>query len=246
MYRIAISKSFNLRQCTAQSSVVLRSKTLSVCSQSHQQQRHSSQGFWADVSASAPVTYMQESLTQLHDMSGLPWWSTIILSTVLLRGFITLPLAIYQNKVLAKVEKLKDEMPAIVKELKAETALAIQRFQWDENQAKAAFNRSIDKQWNNLIIRDNCHPYKASVLIIAQIPLWITQSWAIRNLIYVLPDPSSVKYQMVAAEMMLGGFAWIPNLTEIDHSWIFPITLGVLNLTIIEVRRKISIEKIEQ
>lgn len=223
------------RRCMFQSSVLIWQHNYNVHLVDHQQRRQFSQNFWNSVSSSAPVTQMQETLTQLHDMAGLPWWSTIILSTVLLRGAITFPLAIYQSKVLAKVEKVSEEMPAIVKELKYETALAIRKFKWSEKEARIMYNRSLKNQWNNLIIRENCHPAKASIVIIFQIPLWITQSWAIRNLIYMQPDPTSIQAQLITAEMIFGGFGWIPNLTEVDHSFILPVTLGLLNLTIIEV-----------
>lgn len=224
-----------LRRCVLQSSAVLRNPTCNGQTPDHQHRRQFSQNFWNSVSASAPVNFMQESLTQLHDLSGLPWWSTIIVSTVLLRGLVTFPLAIYQSKILAKVEKVSEEMPAIVKELKLETGLAIRKFNWTEKQAGMMYNRSLKKQFNNLLIRDNCHPAKAAIVVIFQIPLWVIQSWGIRNLIYVLPDPTSITAQLIASEMVVGGFGWIPNLTQVDHSWILPVTLGLLNLTIIEV-----------
>lgn len=204
------------------------------------QRRQYTQGFWASVSSSAPVNFLQDLTLQLHDSTGLPWWSTIVVSTVLLRGVITFPLAIYQSKVLANVEKLTEEMPALVKELKRETAFAIKKFQWNEAQARLMYNRSLKQQWNNLIIRDNCHPAKASVVLIFQIPLWVTQSWAIRNLIQMQPDPTSITAQVAATEMMVGGFGWIPNLTEVDHSFILPVTLCLLNLSIIEVSQDID------
>lgn len=234
MNKILLLEAVHFKRCITQSSAILRHPAGSFQSDRHQQRKFS-QGFWSSVSSSAPVSFMQESITLLHDMSGLSWWSTIIVSTVLLRGTITFPLAIYQTKILAKVEKLGEEMPAIVNELKAETKLAIKKFKWSENQARTMYNRSLKKQWNNLIIRDNCHPAKASLVILFQIPLWITQSWGIRNLIYMQPDPSLITAQLIASEMMFGGFGWIPNLTEVDHSWILPVTLGLLNLSIIEV-----------
>lgn len=61
-----------------------------------QQQRKFTQNFWQSVSASKPVEIIQESVTHLHDLSGLPWWATIIASTVILRSVMTFPLAIYQ------------------------------------------------------------------------------------------------------------------------------------------------------
>jgi membrane protein insertase Oxa1/YidC/SpoIIIJ len=169
------------------------------------QRRQFSQSFWASVSASAPVTYLQDLTLQLHDSTGLPWWGTIVVSTILLRGIFTFPLAIFQAKILAKVENITTEMPAIVKELKIETARAIKKFEWSEAQARVMYNRSLGQQWNNLIVRDNCHPAKSTVVLLFQIPLWITQSWAIRNLIYVQPDPSSITAQIAAAGMMTEG-----------------------------------------
>ncbi len=32
-----------------------------------------------------------------------------------------------------------------------------------------------------------------------------------------------------------GGFGWIPNLTDVDHSFILPISMAFANLAIIQV-----------
>lgn len=90
-------------------------------------------------------------------------------------------------------------------------------------------------QWNKLIVRDNCHPFKASILLWFQIPLWISYSMSLRNLVYMLPTPD-LDAQIIYAELTLGGFGWIPNLTEIDHSYILPIALGIVNLANIELQ----------
>lgn len=44
---------------------------------------------------------------------------------------------------LAKVEKLTEEMPALVKELKVETSYAIKKFNLTEVQARSLYNRSV-------------------------------------------------------------------------------------------------------
>lgn len=85
------------------------------------------------------------------------------------------------------------------------------------------------------MVRDNCHPAKTFIVLWGQIPLWIFQSMAIRNLINMLPDPTSLQAQIVVTEMTIGGFGWIPNLTEVDNSYILPVALGIINLGIIEV-----------
>jgi hypothetical protein len=45
----------------------------------------------------------------------------------------------------------------------------------------------LRKQWNNLIIRDNCHPLKATILLWVQLPMWIFLSVALRNFVHMLP-----------------------------------------------------------
>jgi len=57
-------------------------------------------GAWTHVylwlSESTPVGCAQDLLLYVHNSTGLPWWTTIILATVLLRTVVTLPLAMYQ------------------------------------------------------------------------------------------------------------------------------------------------------
>lgn len=50
--------------------------------------------FW--LSGSTPVGYAQDFLLFLHNSTGLPWWTTVILATVFLRTAVTLPFAVYQ------------------------------------------------------------------------------------------------------------------------------------------------------
>ncbi|XP_055911631.1 cytochrome c oxidase assembly protein COX18, mitochondrial isoform X2 [Eupeodes corollae] len=197
-------------------------------------------GFWQTISTSTPVSYMQQGLIEIHDFTGLPWWATIVLSTFVFRTIVTLPLTIYQNKITARIELLTLEMPALVAELKKEAAFAMKKFNWTEAQTRRAYNHSLKKQWNQLIVRDNCHPAKTLIVLWGQIPLWIFQSVALRNLVYMLPNPNSLDAQLVFTELTLGGFGWIPNLTEVDSSFILPVVLGAINLSIIEMQQMLK------
>lgn len=100
-------------------------------------------GIFKSISESVPVSYAQEFVLNIHSYTGLPWWASIIITTVVLRTFVTVPLALYQNYILARVENLGQEMPEIVKELKKEMAIAIRKFNWDERTAKIMFTRSV-------------------------------------------------------------------------------------------------------
>lgn len=43
----------------------------------------------------------------MHEYTHLPWWAVITMTTFMLRTAVTLPLAIHQNKIIAKMELLK-------------------------------------------------------------------------------------------------------------------------------------------
>lgn len=242
MFKIAACEAITVRKCILRSSTVVINSNYKLSPKNHHEQRRNfTQDLWMSLSQSKAVAMLQEANVQLHDISGLPWWATIITSTFLLRGCVTVPLALYQNRILAKVERITTvDMPEIAKELKMETGMAIKKFSWDEKTAKMMFARSMRKQYSNMVVKENCHPAKSFVLILFQLPLWVMQSCALRNMLYLMPDPSNITAQLVCAELSLGGFGWIPNLVEVDHSFILPVALGVMNLIIVEVGSNIA------
>ncbi|XP_065345864.1 cytochrome c oxidase assembly protein COX18, mitochondrial-like isoform X1 [Cloeon dipterum] len=193
------------------------------------------QGFFQSLADSYPVQQTQSLLESIHEVSGLPWWASIGLTTVLLRTTITLPLTVYQHKIFARLENIRQEMKDLLPEMKAETAIAIKKFNWDEKQAKSAFSRSMKKQFNQRVVRDNCHPLKSTVVIWAQLPMWVCLSVSLRNMAGAT-EASAVPAQITFLELTQGGCLWIPNLTVPDASWILPVALGLINLAIVEMQ----------
>lgn len=63
-------------------------------------------GWYEALAASAPVRAAEEVLLGAQAATGLPWWGSIMLTTVALRGAVTLPLAAYQHYILAKVRAI--------------------------------------------------------------------------------------------------------------------------------------------
>lgn len=94
---------------------------------------------------------------------------------------------------MAKVENLKPEMDKLVKELKVEIALAIKKFNWDHKHARMVYNTTAKKLWRDLILRENCHPFKATVLLWVQIPLWVSLSMSFRNMASMMPHQDACK-----------------------------------------------------
>lgn len=185
----------------------------------------------------------QDCFLDLHDSTGLPWWGTIVTATVIARTVVTLPLATYQHYIFSKIENLNLELKDVAKELARETKLAQHKFNLTEKQSSQLFKLSIKKQWRKMIIRENCHPFKGAILVIFQIPLWISFSFAIRNLVYMLPKSAAETAQITFDELSVGGFGWVTNLTETDSTFILPIILGITNLVIIELQMMSKIQE---
>lgn len=186
------------------------------------------------IATSSPVLATQDLMIGLHDFLPCPWWATIVLTTVGIRCVVTFPFLIYQNYISARYTNLQPEIKQLAEELKKETAVAVKIYGWNERQARFAFNKSLRKHIQRLIERDNCHPFKASLVLWVQIPVWVSISFAFRNMTTMMP------YQDLAAQLNYlslssGGLLWIPNLTVPDASLIFPMLLGVMNLAIVEI-----------
>lgn len=191
---------------------------------------------------SPPVLFAQECVLYVHDVSGLSWFSTIVLTTVFLRTTITLPLSLYQQYILAKVENIQLELKEISKEMGKEVSIAVKKFNWSEDQAKLVYIRSMKKQWKKLIERENCHPAKASLLVLVQVPMWVSLSLGLRNLVYLLPVPD-IAAQLTLLELSGGGTLWFLNLAVPDSTWILPIILGLTNLSNIELQSMSKVNK---
>ena len=88
--------------------------TLSLCSRRLLQHRCLNRSlqplhYRAVTSGSGPFVVVQtaEAFYQtLHEYTHLPWWCVIVSSTVLLRSVVTLPFAVHQHRLLAKMELL--------------------------------------------------------------------------------------------------------------------------------------------
>uniref|UniRef100_G3MSR9 Membrane insertase YidC/Oxa/ALB C-terminal domain-containing protein n=2 Tax=Amblyomma TaxID=6942 RepID=G3MSR9_AMBMU len=189
---------------------------------------------WAQtLSQSTPVAYAQDLLDAVHSTSGLSWGTTIVVTSLALRVVVTLPLAVYQHHVLARFANLDREMAGIVQELKRETTQAVRMFNLNEKQARYLYKKNFKRHLQRLVVRDNCHPLKAALVVLFQLPLWVSLSVALRNMAFMMP------YQDLAAqatylELSVGGMLWFTNLTQPDPLHIVPILVGITNLMNIE------------
>ncbi|XP_034038109.1 cytochrome c oxidase assembly protein COX18, mitochondrial isoform X2 [Thalassophryne amazonica] len=143
------------------------------------------------------------------------------------QDLITLPLAAYQMVIIAKVEALQVEISELAKRLHYEVSVRGQEQGWTQKESSFHFQKNLRRIVSQLYIRDNCHPFKASLLVWVQLPLWFSFSLALRNL--------STQMCALQAELAAGGALWFPDLTIPDSTWILPVSLGLINFLIIEI-----------
>ncbi|KAM6206756.1 cytochrome c oxidase assembly protein COX18, mitochondrial [Sarcoramphus papa] len=187
-------------------------------------------GAWYEwLSQSAPVHWAEDGLVALQAAAGLPWWAAIVGGAALLRTAVTLPLAAHQNRLLAKLENLQPEIKKVAERLRYEVSVRGKQLGWSEKVARFHFKKNLQRIITELYIRDNCHPFKATLLVWVQIPMWVCVSLALRNCSVGAMD-SEVQEQFSS-----GGALWFTDLTAPDSTWILPVSLGLVNLLIVEI-----------
>ncbi|KAM8848586.1 cytochrome c oxidase assembly protein COX18, mitochondrial [Synchiropus picturatus] len=184
-------------------------------------------GWYSSVSQSSAVHLAEDYLVHLQQLSGLPWWLSIAAATVTARSVVTLPLAAYQLIILSRVEGLQQEIRQLADRLRYEVTMRARDVGWTERQCRVQFQKNMRRIVSQLYIRDNCHPFKASLLVWVQLPMWISLSLALRNL--------SLDQSALHSDLAVGGALWFPDLTTPDSTWIIPVCLGLTNLLIIEI-----------
>ena len=95
----------------------------------------------------------------------------------------------------------------------------------------------------DLYAQEGCNPYKVALLPWIQLPLWITLSFALRNMAGVFPggqtppaSPGGCSDEVVVAALSSEGCLWFQDLTIPDPYHVLPVLLVASNLGNIEVR----------
>lgn len=93
--------------------------------------------------------------------------------------------------------------------------------------AVAVYSQQLSKMWKD----NNCTPWRAMVLPLVQMPLFISFFFAVRGLAS-LPVP----------QMKEGGLWWFEDLTVADPYYILPVASMLFQLAIVEVSRCFAFE----
>lgn len=97
-----------------------------------------------------PVTMTADLFQLAHSHSQLPWWALIMISTVCLRTLTTLPLAIQQCKMIAKLELFQPKLVQYKEALKHNVIVKCRRANMSVEQANKILRKEVHSIWNDL------------------------------------------------------------------------------------------------
>ena len=90
-----------------------------------------------------PVTMTADLFQLAHEHSQMPWWALIVLSTISLRTFTTLPLAIQQCKMIAKLELFQPKLVQYKEALKHSIIIKCRKANMSVEQANKILRKEV-------------------------------------------------------------------------------------------------------
>lgn len=157
-----------------------------------------------------PPELVMESLNFVHTTIGLPWWGTIIATTLALRTFM-LPFAISTMQNGARMALMRPELDALTAKIKAQKDATF------EQQAESS------KKMQGLFTKYNCHPVKSIMGPLVQMPVFMSMFFGLREMSNYYPSISE------------GGLFWFTDLGIADSTYMLPLLNAASFLIILEV-----------
>lgn len=179
---------------------------------------------------------IETSLISTHDL-GLPWWATISLVTIALRSVITFPLMIYTRKNQAKMVPYYQTLTLLNADLRKELKKESIKNNWDSATEKQQFLFNVERHKRELKLKMKPPSFfKRYMVIWFQVPIWVSMSFAIRDLTLFL-QRSSITTEMlnIYNQLSTEGLFWFVDLCQPDSFYILPILTCVINLAIVEI-----------
>ena len=156
---------------------------------------------------SKPMAAVEWLLTSVHDVSGLPWWATIALTTVSVRACL-LPVQIYQSKSIARMALIRPQIDEHSAAMREASQKGTPKGMEDAEKARMALSKLFEKH--------NVKPWMSIVGAIVQLPLWITFFFTMRHMSRV----------DAGIGMDTGGMLWFQDLTQSDPYYLLPLGMG--------------------
>ena len=160
----------------------------------------------------SPIGLIQWSLEYLHVDVHLPWWSAIIVSTLVLRTMI-FPIGVRIQANAVKLNNIRPQQESIMAKVR---------------QYNQAGNSTLSAQQTAklyaLYQKHGCNPMKMFIMPLVQFPLFLSFFIAIRRMAAVPVE-----------SMKTGGILWFSDLTIPDPYYVLPVMACLSFITIIEL-----------
>lgn len=162
---------------------------------------------WGDMSLQPAIAL----ISYAHDLTGLPWWLSIGVATLVVRTAI-LPISLYTMRSASRIADIQDDL----KKLREDTMMAMragnQELVKEKQEAQREFLRRI-----------GISPGKTLLGPLVQFPVFITFFIGLRRMSQSNPDFAT------------GGTAWFMDLASRDSTFVLPLLAGVSLLVMTEL-----------
>lgn len=170
-----------------------------------------------DLGGWTPIGILQNGLEFLHIDCGLPWWGTIIASTIVLRILMTPVVLIAQRN----AANMNNAMPAI------------QKIQLKMTEARQMGNAAETAQYSQELMgamrKYNINPLKNMAVPLCQAPIFMSYFFGIRQMVNAPVE-----------SLKEGGLLWFTDLTVVDPYMLLPLATCATLLVTIEVGADMS------
>ncbi|CAG8570226.1 8285_t:CDS:10 [Diversispora eburnea] len=170
------------------------------------------------------ITTNQYLLEYVHNIMGVPWWATIVISTIILRSIFTLPISIWQQKNVARLLNVQPKITESFEQLKHQVARRMRSQGRSYEEFQAELQKKFDIKIKQIHREIKWHPAKNFMLPWFQIPLFICMSITL----HYIEDENDFRN---------GGILWFTDLTAVDPTWFFPVAVGATNLLNVEIHK---------
>ncbi|XP_071482766.1 LOW QUALITY PROTEIN: cytochrome c oxidase assembly protein COX18, mitochondrial-like [Diadema antillarum] len=181
-----------------------------------------------------PTEKCYEFLEYIHDTAGLPWWLTILATTLLFRGAIVFPFTVWQQRILARIENAQPLINAYVEQIKQQLAIMAKEEGWSQRKMAKAFSNEVRLVVSNIHFRNRCSSHKLTYLPFWQAGIWLSMTTAIGQMTGKQPDLFSTELDIdVLPALATEGVLWFTDLMQTDMA--LAVLLGIVNITLVEL-----------
>ena len=153
-----------------------------------------------------PMAACEWVLLGVNEMTGLPWWGSIVLSTVVARSLMV-PLQVMQSRSTARMTAIKPQMDVLGAKMKA--AYAKKTTEGFDEAGK------IQLELQKLMSVNKVKPWTTLISVLGTIPVWMTFFFTLRMMMH-----------RDGVGMAEGGALWFSDLTQADPYYVLPTLCG--------------------